>query len=252
LRNHRAEHGLRRSCAFTVTGVALVACAICATMSAAADDIFARSRAMYASLLSYADTGTVDKQYGQGGASHDRHTFTTYFKRAPRGYYFEFSKLGGVDRYVIWGDPQAFHTWWKTTVVKTDYPNPNNTGAFTGAGEQTAGSAMQITPLLYAKAQLPGALANFTNIRPSGTEEINGRPCYRLVGTTSESYAATGRVVNARDLTVWIDTESLLVRKVYEKPKDQVAGWLSSVTTTFVPQANPAIDNSRFRFTPPK
>src|SRR5438128_768687 len=98
--------------------------------SAATDDVLARSQAMYAALNSYADTGLVLNELGPvSTAIKERHTFTTYFSRTPRGFYFEFRKESG-DRYVIWGDPEAFHTWWKTTGVKDDYPNPNNVGAF--------------------------------------------------------------------------------------------------------------------------
>lgn len=236
----------------TVTAVALLTFAI-PTMatSAATDDVFARSRVLYASLGSYADSGAVEHQYGQGGAGHDRHTFRTYFSRAPRGFYFEFNKNGGADRYVIWGDQEAFHTWWKTTGVKADYPNPHNTGAFSTADPQTAGSAMKIPPLLYAKAGLQGAVANLKDPTLQGTEEIGGRRSYRLVGKTGDLYGQTGREVNVRKVTVWIDAQSLLIRKVLEEPKDTPPGYIERTTTTFEPQANPVVDQGRFRFTPP-
>src|SRR3982751_3547607 len=77
--------------------------------SLAANEVLQRSFAKYASLTSYSDTGVVVYEYGT--ASKDRHTFTTYFSRAPRSYYFDFKKESG-ERFVIWGDPEAFHTWW--------------------------------------------------------------------------------------------------------------------------------------------
>ena len=43
------------------------------------DDILTRSRAMYASLKSYADAGTVVHEYGP--TSESRHTFKTYYPR---------------------------------------------------------------------------------------------------------------------------------------------------------------------------
>jgi len=99
--------------------------------------------------------GPVGQVLGDPTRFADEHApRQTYFNRDPRGFYFDFQKNGGADRYVIWGDPEAFHTWWKTTGVKADYPNPNNTGAFSTADPQTAGSAMKIPPLLYAKAGL--------------------------------------------------------------------------------------------------
>ncbi len=222
-----------------------------AAPSQATDDVLARSRAMYAALNSYADTGVALKEYGvPSSAIKERHTFTTYFSRAPRGFYFEFKKENG-DRYVIWGDPEAFHTWWKTTKVKDDYPNPNNTGAFGTADPQTLGSAMKIPTLLYSKAQLQGAFTNFTDAVEDGTEVIGSHKCYRLAGTAKDIYGATGRESNVRQMSVWIDAESLLIRKVVEVPKDVLPGHIDRVTTTFEPQANPTLDESRFKFTPP-
>ena len=213
--------------------------------------ILAQSRARYASLNSYADTGVVLHEYGVAGSQgRERHTFTTYFNHAPRGFYFDFQKESG-DRYVIWGDPEAFHTWWKTTGVKSDYPNPDNIGAFSTSGPPTLGSALMIPTLLYSKAPLQGAFTNFKDAVEDGTEEVGGHRCRRLVGTAKDVYGATGRESNVRRMTVWIDAESLLIRKVVEVPKDVLPGHVDKTTTTFEPQANPAPDESRFRFTPP-
>jgi len=51
-------------------------------------------------------------------------------------------------------------------------------------------------------------------------------------------------------MTVWIDAESLLIRRVVEEWKP-LPGQVNRVTTTFEPQANPTLDESRFKFTPP-
>ena len=241
----------------SVTSIALVLCAMLgprygfratATVSSA-EDILDRSRAMYAGLNSYSDTGVVVNEFGT--SSKERHTFTTYFSRAPRGFYFDFHKENG-DRYVIWGDPQAFHTWWKTTGVKDDYPNPNNTGAFGTADPHTLGSVMKIPTLLYSKASLQGAFTNFTDAVMDGTEEIGGHRCNRVVGRARDIYGGTGHESNVRTMTIWIDAESLLIRKVVEVPKDVLLGHIDRVTTTLEPQGNPKLDESHFQFTPPK
>ena len=218
--------------------------------SAAAEDFLTRSRATYEALKSYADTGVVLSEYGYATSpARDRHVFTTFLSRAPRGFYFEFNKQGG-DRYVIWGDPEAFHTWWKTTHVLSDYRNPNNTDAFVGAEVQTAGSSSKIPSLLYSKASLPSDFANFTDAALDGDEDIGGHKCHRLVGTARDVYAATAREVNVRKMTVWIDADSFLIRKIVEEWKP-LPEQVSRTTTTFEPQANPSLDASRFKFTPP-
>ncbi len=214
----------------------------------AADDILQQMRAMYAGLRSYADTGSVLYEYGTG--SKDRHTFSTLITRTPRRFYFDFHKEGG-DRGVIWGDPDAFHTWWKTTGQVFDYPNPDNLGAFSTASYTTYGAATKVPLLWYSKAPLQGPFTNFTDGEVEGTELVGGHKCHRIVGITRDVYSATQREVNARRLTVWIDVESLLIRKVFEKPRTSLPGHIDGTTTTYEPQANPALDDSRLRFTPP-
>ena len=211
----------------------------------AADDVLQRARTMYTELRSYTDTGVVVEEYGT--SSKDRHAFATNFRRTPRGFLFDFKKDTG-DRYVIWGDPNAFHTWWKTTGVNEDYPNPNNIGAFSTAGPNTFGSALKIPTLLYAKV-LSGPFTNFNDAAPDGTAVVGGHPCHRLTGTTYDTYGATGRQTNGRKLIVWIDADTLLIRRLVEE-RTPLPGQISRTTTTFEPQANPTLEDSRFRFTP--
>lgn len=213
----------------------------------AADDVLQRSRDMYAALRSYADSGVVVEEYG--ASSKDRHTFTTLFNRAPRRFYHDFTKQGG-DRFVVWADPEAFHTWWKTTGVQEDYPNPNNAAAFSQIGPHTYGSGLKIPPLLFAKAALQGDFTNFADAVLDGTEDVGGHRCYRVLGTARDIYVATGKEVNIRKMTLWIDSESLLIRKVVEQSK-ALPGQINRRTTTLEPQANPTLDEARFRFTPP-
>lgn len=220
---------------------------ILSTEADSAQDLLEKSRVKYASLTSYADRGTVLNEFGT--SSREEHKFVTYFSRAPRGYYFDFTKESG-ERFVIWGDPEAFHTWWSATKVTEDYPNPSNTGAFVFADVHSVGAAMKITPLLYSKGGLQGSFTNFTDASADGTDDIGGRRCYRLTGTARDIYSATGRESNVRKITVWIDAEALLIRKVVEEWKP-LPGQIRRVTTTYEPQANPAIEQSKFRFTPP-
>lgn len=210
------------------------------------DEIVKKMRDTYAALTSYADTGVVI--IDSGFPTLDRHTFATSMCRTPRHFILDFRKQGG-DRFVIWGDPDAFHTWWKTTGQQTDYPNPNNTGAISLSG-RNASAALKVPTLWYSKVPLGGDFNNYTDVELDGKEVLEGRLCYRLIGRASDKYAATEREVNIRRMTVWIDTESTLIRQVREDWKG-VAGRTSRVTTTYQPQANRALDDSKFKFTPP-
>jgi hypothetical protein len=220
------------------------------SVGGAAENVLARSHALYASLSSYEDTGEVVDEYGSAAnPSRDRHTFTTYFNRKPRGFAFDFRKAGG-DRYVIWGDPDAFHTWWRTTGGVDHYPNPSNIGAFTGSGYHTFSSATMIAPLLYGSSALSGDVAGLTDAVSEGAKDVSGHRCARFSGTLHDTYAATGREVNTRKVSVCIDPQSLLVLEVVEE-WPPLPGQVRRITVTFQPHANSSVGTEHFRFTPP-
>lgn len=224
--------------------LALRAVAMRAEESPAA--ILEHTRSVYAALNSYADRGTVLKEYT--ASSHDQFGFTTYFNRTPRHLLFEYRTPS--DRYVVWADPDAFHVWWKATGQVTEYPNPKNSGAILTSDYPTGASISKIIPLLYAKAGLPGAVAHFEPSHLAGTEVIAGNKCYRLDGGTSDSYGQTGKQINVRKLSVWIDATTYLIRKTVEDAP-AAPGALNRTTTTFEPQANPKLNDDVFKFAPP-
>jgi Predicted periplasmic protein (DUF2092) len=213
-----------------------------------ANSILQKARDTYVGLKSYADKGTILNEYGADAT--DKHTFSTYFNRAPRHFLLEFNKQGG-DEFVIWGEPDAFHTWWKTTGTQTDYPNPNNAPAFSLSTEPTKGASTKIPTLLYGKSQLAAAMLELHDPELDGTEDIGGHHCHRIRGRMSDVYAATQREVNIRKVTVWIDTDSLLVRKMIEESK-ALPGQRSRTITSYEPQANPSLQETSFKFVPPQ
>jgi hypothetical protein len=80
---------------------------------------------------------------------------------------------------------------------------------------------------------------------------VSGHRCHRIAGSTHDVYGATGRETNVHKLVVWIDADSLLLRKVLEEWQP-LPGQRSRVTTNYEPQANPSLDDSLLRFTPPR
>ena len=220
--------------------------------SAAAEDIRAKSRAVYAALKSYADTGTVDVAYGGFAApSHDRHTFKTFY-RAPRSFYFDFVKQGNTGRLVLWSEADGFHSWGQATGVESVYPKGQGSTAFVTSVSPTSGSVMLIASLLFQTAGLAGTLTEFRDAEEEGIEKVNGRPCHKLVGVAKSVYQTTGHEVNVRKTTVWIDVETLLIRRIFEDtPRGTPSSLVSRITTTFEPHANPTLDDGRFRFTAP-
>jgi len=221
-------------------------------MPAADDGVFARSKALYASLRSYSDSGTVDKVFGPpNGRLRERHTFNTFFQ-APNKVYFDFIKYRRADRYVAWSnDGKTLHLWWKTTGAEQTYPPAKWQVPMLTAGPSTEGSLLVVLPWLLPKDNLIGTLTEMGDISPAGEELVNGHKCFKLTGTARSTYGASGYVHNVRATTLWIDSESLLVRKVFEDtPQGSAKGWTQQTITTFEPQANPNLDDNRFQFNP--
>jgi hypothetical protein len=218
-----------------------------------AQDLFARSRAAYAALKSYSDTGTVLIEAGlAANPSRETHTFHTHF-RAPRHYDFEFNeaRTSGGRRFVMWSDDEAFHNWWSHSEVESVFPKGRGAMAFPPIGAGTAGSSALISPLLFQGAGLVGTLTTLGEITGAGEETVSGRKCHRIMGIAKWVYP-TGYETGVRRVTVWIDAESMLIRKVMEDtPKGSHPRAIGRLTTTLEPVANPVLDDSKFRFAVP-
>jgi hypothetical protein len=224
----------------------------CASAARAQDveQILQKTRDTYVALQSYADSGTVIAEYGSGPQPQaTRHQFTTRFRRSPRAYVFDFHKEGG-DRYVVWGDPDAFHSWWKTTGDQYDFPNPNNLPAISGSSVNTSGAGMKIPSLLYGKSQLAALMLAFADPLLEGVEQIGGHACHRISGRASDRYSATGKEVNVHRVVVWIDAESSLVRQVREEWKG-LPGVVNRTTVVYQPEANPTLADNLLTFAAP-
>jgi len=241
----------------------LVSLALCLSIGAAhaagasltPEQVLQQTRDKYASMTSYADTGSVVTRYRSGNApvSVDTHTFRTNY-HAPRQFLLEFRKgpEAADERFVIWSEGQDFNTWWSATKVHEDYPQGRGANAFALGSLPTDGTSVMIPPLLFAKAGLQGPLTSFQLTKGGGTDKIGDHLCYRLIGQEARAYG-TGTVTGERAVTLWIDVESLLVRKVFEDtPADSGSDTVTTVTTSFEPVANPTIDPARFHFEVPK
>jgi outer membrane lipoprotein-sorting protein len=214
--------------------------------------VLENARAKYASLKAYSDTGTITTEYSSGPSDTtqtEHYTFTTFY-RAPRQFIFDFKKGPNVDdeRLVVWADGGDFNTWWSATKVHEIYPKGQGDTAFALSSFPTKESVMKIPPLLFSGAGLHGAITDFKLIRSDPIETINGHRCYKLVGEVALAYG-TGAVTESRPTTIWIDADSQLVRKVLEDTSKN--GAIDRVTTTFEPEADPKIDDAKFKFVSP-
>lgn len=234
--------------AFLLTAVSARA----ASDSPQPDELLAQTRAAYAALNTYADSGVVVVEYKPPGAPAliERHAFTTRF-RAPRQFYFDFRKdsSAGGERFVIWCPGDDFNSWWSTTGVHETYPKGEGATAFAVGALPTAGSVLLIPPLLFQPAKLQGPVIDMTGSRYVGVEDVVGRRSHKLTADVRLNHWSE----TTRPTTVWIDAETLLIHKVLEDaPSGVGAGTLDRVTTTFDPKPNPKLDDAQFCFAPPK
>jgi outer membrane lipoprotein-sorting protein len=221
------------------------------------EDILARSRAAYAALQSYSDTAEVTTDEFPPGASRilQHHTFVTFY-RAPRKFFFEFRKdpKAGGERYVVWSDGGGdFNSWWSATHVREVYGKGRGTLAFALGSAPTRESITRIPPLLFAGTGLQGPVANMTAARSAGSEDVDGTRCEKLTGDVVLLYSQTGHGGAPRPTTVWIDPQTLLIRKIFEDtPQGAPPGSYNRITTVIQPRANPPLDDAKFTFVPPQ
>ena len=218
-------------------------------------DVLAKSRATYAALTSYSDTGVVTTEFSLARdqpPSVEHSSFRTAYQ-APRKFLLDFHKPSDVERTVIWSDGEQFHTWWSATGVHDAYPRGQGSTAFAVSSLPTLGAVMAVPPLLFSQAGLHGTLTDFELTRSAGIETLERRSYYRLEGMVSLAYG-TGAVSGGRSTTIWIDTETLLVGKILEDtPSNSMAGTTDRVTTRYLsPQRNPPVDPKLFQFVWPK
>jgi len=201
-------------------------------------EIMSRCVAAYAGCRSYVDLG-VQNDRSAGGAEV---AFATNFER-DRGFRFEFLRERvdapfEEDRMVIWGTGTHVRTWWSIEGNTVEsMPLPVGTAA---AAEKTHGASTTIPDLL-----MPASTSGLSHLplrQPTriGVEPVGTRLCFVLLEASA-----------SRETTVWIDTQSFLVRRMRAKTS---VGTPSQFETEIVytPAVNVAIGGSDFEFEPPK
>lgn len=226
-------------------------------------DVLTQSIAYYATLSSYADTGRMKQEVP--GIIDDA-KFTTYFRRQTRDLYFDYQALTSMNpadgrttidmsmyRTVIWMFKGNMETYDHQTRTRAIVPpaNGGQTSALRSAAHGSDGASILIPSLLYSQAGLGGTIREIYDATLAGSENVNGRACHKVVGMTGIDLPS-GKRANDRPVTVWIDAESKLIRRVFEDtPKGYPSSSYLRLTINLEPQVNPALEDSRFQFTPP-
>ena len=226
-----------------------------------AEDALRRSAAAYAALAGYADTGTVVED---AGGFKDKYAFRTYFTRQPRNLFLDFSmieseytdgfKIKGTYGTVIWMENGLLQTYDIKTQEQATYPEDGGrqVEALKNATYGTKGVSVIVPSLIYTKAGMASVIQATEEATAAGSEPVDGRPCLKVTGIERWRYPS-GQVTGVRPVTIWIDAETYLIRKIFQDtPKSMTRGSVSRRTTTFHPHANPTLGPASFRYTAPE
>ena len=221
-----------------------------------------RAVANYATLTSYADTGTIVQE---APGIVDTAKTTMYFRRTTRDLYIELHGVNSVtpatkfsidmsaNRHVIWmfSGEMATYDFRSRNHQRVNAEGGGQVRALQAGSHATQGISVLIPSLLYSQSGLPGTISQMEEATVAGIEEVDKRRCHKVVGVAAEYYPS-GQRTNIRPVTVWIDVETQLIRKVFEDtPANYPAGSYQRKTITFQPQANPQIDDAKFQFKVP-
>lgn len=233
---------------------ALIACLCAVTVEVAlagspsGEQLLEDVRAKYAALASYSDVGTVVVESQPIGAPLIREQLKVVTRyAAPKRFYFEATKTTG-ERFVIWCPGDTFHSWWSATLVHEAYAAGEGANAFAMGALPTSGAALLIPPLLFQAAGLQGALVNMHEPRYLGVELLDGRKVHKVAGSVRENHWND----SVRNTTLWIDAETLLVRKIFEDTPSGMGAAVQRVTTVIEPQLAAKLGSDAFRFSVPK
>jgi hypothetical protein len=237
---------------FLLSGVAAILASLGARRTSGQTDLpedaLTPIRERYLNLQSYADTGTVltEVQWPGAPVAAESGSFTTFY-RAPRNFFFDFveDEASGSDRYVLWCDGGDFQSWWKATGVHDVYDGGRGVLGFLAGESPTMGTAMVIPGLIFARAEVGGAVAGLREAREDGEEAIDGKTYKKIYAETH----VVGNMTRRRPTTIWIDPDTLLIHKVVEDLSE--GGNLDRQTTVLAPEADIEIPDDRFTFAVP-
>ena len=226
-----------------------------------AADVLAQSRAAYAALTSYADSGRVADETNHFTT---RSTFRLLFTRKPHQLLIDHH--AGVSEYksgarvrlnkrvVLWLENGDLQTWHRGLQAHETYPaeGGQQVNVLKGGAASTAGISVRIPSHLYTRTSMVSAVHATEEAEADGHETVNGRRCYRIRGVERWRYPS-GRETGVRPITLWMNAETYLIHKiVQDTPRSSPRGVISRRITTIRPHANPPLEPGQFRFAVPE
>jgi hypothetical protein len=231
------------------------------------EQILAALAEMYATCLSYRDSGrVVTKVFPESQRPYTSvKPFTTAFIRPDR-FRFEYKSRRGEDewdRHIIWACGAEVRTWWdvRPGIERRESLNAALPGGVSG------GSAHTIPSLLMPQQVGGRRLTEMVDLVSIGDEPLGGVTCYRLSGRfvpyprdpaaeerqRLEAIRVTGRQPERAErgpFTVWIDRGTLLVRRIEHQMRFET--FRTEDVMEYEPAVAVMIVDEELRFDPPE
>jgi hypothetical protein len=193
----------------------------------------------YTSCSSYVDEGEVRTIFlEQSGRRTQIKPFSTVFVR-PSDFRFEYKERRGEDEwnsYIIWKNAESVKTWWS---IRPGVKSPQDLSfALGGAAGVSSNASTTVPALLMPELTLGHRIKSLSGLKLVGEEDIHGKSAYKIEGTDLLQDV----------MTLWIDKESLLIVRIYQKKKFE--NFETETTTTYKPQVNVEVAREKLAFNP--
>lgn len=198
--------------------------------------------AAYATLATYRDSGEVRlSQDRQGENVVERIVFSTAFVR-PELFRFEFewpAPAVNPKPYVVWSNGQGARSWWALRPGIREFDSIEFAlGGPTGISHR---SATRIPGLLMPNMLWGSGMRHLERPVLLGEEKVGASDCYKL--------EVMEGVDPGRPMTLWLDMETYLVRKVHTSRN--LPGGTRYMTALYSPHPNVEIPAQDFDYQPP-
>lgn len=206
-----------------------------------AKQIVDRMAKAYSDCKSYRDTGGVKTLFvdqGNGNRTVER-LFTTAFVRPDR-FRFEFKDSGNANmqgrRYIVWSNGKNVQTWWD---IKPGIETPESLNLAVAGATGVSGSSAHTIPALLLPDEVGGRkLTDITELKRTEDGAVANVECFRVAGKFGDE-----------SITVWIDKQSYLVRRIDEQ--HMLGNIRVEQTTTYEPSFVEKITDKMLEFDPP-
>lgn len=197
-----------------------------------AKDVLDRMVSVYASCKSYMDKGQTKEVFLRaGGNLIVIKPFTTAFVR-PSHFRFEFTEDSDsrTQRHVVWRDNASVRSWWSIKPEIKYYETLAEPIA--GATGISSMSAIVVPSMLFQNLGDTRRLQHLTELSLVTEEKVRGRPAYRI----------QGKDWLKKSITIWIEKETFLLVKVFERTKEV------ELTIQYEPQINIDVPSEKLAF----